>query len=135
MTSSECRYCGRTGIFRFLDLVFPCSAKCGNEFLNNEEECDDGDSEYDKGEYCNSACLLVQCGDTDDSGAVNIIDSQYILNASVGNQLCDNEICDITGNGQVNSTDALRALMWSVGLSIDFNCPAPPETPPAPPIE
>ena len=111
------------------------SVTCGNGYLEAKEGCDDGDSLYDKGEYCNSACLLVQCGDTDDSGAVNIIDSQYILNASVGNQLCDNEICDITGNGQVNSTDALRALMWSVGLSIDFNCPAPPETPPAPPIE
>lgn len=121
-----------------LPVVLNCpdlSVTCGNGYLEAKEGCDDGDSIWDRGEYCNSACLLVQCGDTDDSGNVNIIDSQYILNASVGNQPCDNSICDITGNGQINSTDALRALMWSVGLSIDFDCPAPPETPPAPPIE
>lgn len=111
------------------------SVTCGNGYLEPKETCDDGDSIYDRGDYCNSACLLVQCGDTDDSGTVNIIDSQYILNASVGNQACGLDICDITGNGQINSTDALRALMWSVGLSIDFNCPAPPVTPPAPPVE
>jgi cysteine-rich repeat protein len=111
------------------------SVTCGNGYLEAKESCDDGDSEYDKGQYCNSACLLVMCGDTDDSGAVNIIDAQYILNASVGNQPCQLSICDITGNSQINSTDALRALMWAVGLPINFNCPAPPETPIAPPID
>lgn len=121
-----------------LPVVLNCpdlSTTCGNGFLEAKESCDDGDSEYDKGEFCNSACLLVPCGDTDDSGAVTILDAQYILNASVDNVPCDDSICDITGNGTVNSTDALRALMHAVGLAIDFNCPAPPPTPPAPPIE
>ncbi|MFN2378546.1 MAG: hypothetical protein ABR538_18600 [Candidatus Binatia bacterium] len=111
------------------------SVTCGNGFLEAKETCDDGDSQYSTGEYCNSACLLVLCGDTDDSGAVTILDAQYILNASVGNVLCDREICDITGNGPINSTDALRALIHAVGLPVAFQCPAPPETPPAPPIE
>lgn len=121
-----------------LPVVLNCpdlSVTCGNGYLETKETCDDGDSVYDRGEYCNSACLLVQCGDTNDSGSVNIVDAQYILNASVGNVSCSLEICDITGNGVINSTDALRALMWSVGLPIDFNCPVPPETPPAPPID
>lgn len=111
------------------------STTCGNGFLEAKETCDDGDSTYNKGEFCNSACLLVLCGDTDDSGSVTILDSQYILNAAVGNVTCDLSVCDITGNGVVNSTDALRALTWAVGLPINFNCPAPPETPIAPPIE
>lgn len=111
------------------------SVTCGNGYLEPKEGCDDGDSVYDRGEYCNSACLLVQCGDTDDSGSVNIFDAQYILNASVDNVTCSEEVCDITGNGSINSTDALRTLMWSVGLPIDFNCPAAPPTPPAPPVD
>ena len=37
--------------------------------------------------------------------------------AGVGNLPCDKEICDISGNGQINSTDALRALMWAVVLA------------------
>jgi len=121
-----------------LPVVLNCpdvSTTCGNGFLEPKETCDDGDSIYDNGEFCNSACLLVMCGDTDDSGFVNILDSQYILNASVDNVECDLSICDITGNLLVNSTDALRALFFSVGLPINFNCPAPPETPPAPPVE
>ncbi len=121
-----------------LPVVLNCpdlSTTCGNGFLEDKETCDDGDSEYDKGEFCNSACLLVICGDTDDSGAVTILDAQYILNVSVGNLTCDKEICDLTGNGSFTSTDALRALMHAVGLPVVFNCPAPPPTPPAPPIE
>jgi len=111
------------------------SVTCGNGFLETKETCDDGDALYDNGDYCNSACLLVLCGDTDDSRTVTILDAQYILNASVGNLPCDKSICDITGNLTVNSTDALRALMHAVGLPVAFNCPAPPVTPPAPPVE
>ena len=121
-----------------LPVILNCpdlSTTCGNGFLEAKEGCDDGDSQYETGEFCNSACLLVDCGDTDDSGTVNILDAQYILNATVGNLPCDLFICDITGNNVINSTDALRALMWSVGLTINFNCPDPPPTPPAPPIE
>jgi hypothetical protein len=121
-----------------LDVELECpdvSTTCGNGFLEAKEGCDDGDSEYDKGEFCNSACLLVECADTDDSGTVTILDAQYILNAAVLNVTCDLSICDITGNGLINSTDALRTLMHSVGIAVFFDCPAPPPTPPAPPIE
>lgn len=121
-----------------LSVLLECpdlSVTCGNGFLEEKETCDDGDSEYAFGDFCNSACLLVGCGDTDDSGAVTIFDAQYILNASVANVACSNEICDVTGNALVNSSDALRALMHAVGLPVAFNCPVPPETPPAPPIE
>lgn len=111
------------------------STTCGNGYLEAKETCDDGNDTYDNGQYCNSACLLVGCGDTNDDGKVNILDAQFILNASVGNQTCDASICDVTGNGVTNSTDALRVLMYAVGLPVNFNCPAPPETPPAPPIE
>lgn len=121
-----------------LPVLLECpdlSVTCGNGFLEEKETCDDGDSEWMPGEFCNSACLLVKCGDTDDSGTVSVIDAQYILNVAVGNRTCDLFVCDITGNGAMNSTDALRALMFTVGLPVNFNCPAPPETPPAPPIE
>ncbi len=111
------------------------SVTCGNGYLEVKETCDDGDTSYNNGQYCNSACLLVSCGDTDDSGTVNVLDAQYVLNTSVGNRTCDVSICDVTGNGLINSTDALRVLMYSVGLPVALKCPAPPETPPAPPIE
>lgn len=109
------------------------SLTCGNGFLETLEECDDGDTESVPGDGCNASCFLVQCGDPNDSGLVNIIDAQYILNASVGNRACDLSVCDITGNGAINSTDALRALMFSVGLPVLFNCPDAPETPLGPP--
>jgi cysteine-rich repeat protein len=121
-----------------LNVTLACpdvSTTCGNGFLEAKESCDDGDSIYDNGDFCNSACLLVDCGDADDSGSVTIFDAQYILNASVLNVPCELSVCDITGNLLINSTDALRALMHSVGLSVFFDCPAPPPTPPAPPIE
>ncbi len=121
-----------------LPVVLNCpdvSVTCGNGFLETKETCDDGDALFSKGDFCNAACLLVGCGDTDDSGDVTIVDAQYILNASVGNLPCDKSVCDMTGNGVINSTDALRALLHAVGLPIDFDCPAPPPTPPAPPIE
>jgi len=121
-----------------LPVLLECpdvSVTCGNGFLETKETCDDGDTEFENGDFCNSACLLVDCGDTDDSGDVNILDAQYILNASVDNVPCTDFVCDITGNDAINSTDALRALMHSVGLPVVFDCPAPPATPPAPPIE
>jgi|GEM_PF-1137426 len=121
-----------------LPVLLECpdlSVTCGNGYLETKETCDDGDAMYDNGQYCNSACLLVACGDTDDSGSVNVLDAQFILNTSVGNHVCDLSICDVTGNAKINSTDALRTLMHSVGLPVVLNCPAPPETPPAPPIE
>lgn len=120
-----------------LPVLLQCpdlSTTCGNGYLETKETCDDGDTSYDNGEYCNAACLLVECGDTDDSGSVNILDSQFILNTSVGNHTCDKSICDVTGNGAINSTDALRTLMHSVGLPVVFDCPRPPHTPP-PPVE
>ena len=115
-----------------LDVELNCpiiSPTCGNGFLEELEECDDGDDDYQFGEFCNSACFLVECGDTDDGGFVNILDAQYVLNAAVDNVPCDNAVCDITGNRAINSTDALRALMHAVGLNIAFNCPDPPPTP------
>ncbi len=113
-----------------VELTCPLlSVTCGNGFLEDLESCDDGDNLYQYGDYCNATCRSVACGDTDDSGLVNILDAQYVLHAAVGNVACTDEICDVTGNAAVNSTDALRVLMRSVGLFAEFNCPAPPETP------
>ncbi len=111
------------------------SPTCGNGFLETLEECDDDDTDFSSGDFCNATCFLVDCGDPNDSGHVNIIDAQYILNVAVDNLACDLSVCDITGNGSINSTDALRTLMHSVGLPVIFNCPDPPVTPPGPPLE
>ncbi len=113
-----------------VELVCPVlSLTCGNGFLEELEDCDDGDEEFAFGDYCNSTCFAVDCGDPDDSRFINILDAQYVLHAAVGNATCHMAVCDVTGNGILNSTDALRVLMRSVGLVVAFNCPDPPETP------
>ncbi len=120
-----------------VELMCPeLSTTCGNGFLEPPlESCDDGDSTYFRGDFCNSTCRLVACGDTDDNGTINVLDAQYALNAAVENVACTDEICDVSGNRDINSTDALRILMRSVGLFVNFNCPNPPETPLNPALE
>lgn len=111
------------------------SVTCGNGFLETLEDCDDGDTEWSAGDFCNATCFLVGCSDPNDSGHVNILDAQYILHASVGNASCDKSICDTNGNGRIAATDALRTLMFAVGLPVPLECPDPPETPLGPPPE
>ena len=105
------------------------SLTCGNGFLEELEECDDGDTDFERGQYCNATCQLLQCGDPNDSGQRNLLDAVFIIGAAVGNNFCDFAVCDLTGNGIINSTDALRSLMNSVLLPVRFRCPDAPETP------
>lgn len=100
------------------------SLTCGNGAIEEPEQCDDGDNSFTFGDPCNAACRTVDCGDPNDNGVINILDAQYILNATVGNTSCTDPTCDTTGNRTVNSTDALRVLMHSVGLPVALNCPA-----------
>lgn len=111
------------------------STTCGNAFLEDLEDCDDGDTEFAFGDFCDATCFLVQCSDPNHSGTITALDAQYILHASVGNVSCDKAICDTTGNGRIAATDALRTLMFSVGLFAPLECPDPPETPLGPPPE
>ncbi len=113
-----------------LPVEFNCpflSGTCGNGAIEELEECDDGDDSYMFGDFCDSACLRVNCGDTDNNNRVTVIDALYILHASVGNQECSPSICDVNNNGKVNSLDALRVLMNIVhhNLQPELICPEP----------
>lgn len=53
-------------------------------------------------------------------------DCLFILKAAVGAETCDPEcVCDVTGNGAVQASDALDCLRNAVGQDVALNCPCP----------
>jgi hypothetical protein len=119
----------------FLDTGNPLTTNCGNGFINDFETCDDGDNEWLPGEVCNAICIAnVVCGSPLDNGEPTINDALYILRAAVGLETCADSLCDVDGNGIVNTSDVLLVLRLVVGLPGEFNCPDPiiPGDPPPP---
>ena len=53
-------------------------------------------------------------------------DAYYVLAASVGNVTCDLCECEVTSNGVINSSDALRVLLAAVGATAPLHCPSSP---------
>jgi len=99
-------------------------ARCGNSIVDEDEECDDGDTVWQAGQACRGDCSLVACGDPDDSGTLSATDALLILLAAVGGAQCDPCIADIDGSlGPPTASDALRVLRCAVGEAIELGCP------------
>jgi len=102
---------------------------CGDAILDTDlgEQCDDGDTSWDTGEFCDPTCLMLGCGDPDNSGTVVATDALIALNAAVQLASCDACVCNVdnsVGGSPVTATDALRILNAAVGANIDLICPA-----------
>ncbi len=95
---------------------------CGNGVLAASEECDDGDA-FSLGEFCGPACRAIPCGKpTASAGSLPFVsDALFTLITSIGAESCDLRVCDVTGDGKVNATDALAILQVSVGIDLGLN--------------
>jgi hypothetical protein len=96
---------------------------CGNGFLDDEEECDDGPGNGIPG-GCRLDCLIDRvCGDGDGNGIVNVTDAQWVLKSSIGVvSPCPLLACDTTTDFVVTVSDSQRVLFRSVGLLAQLVC-------------
>ena len=106
--------------------TLPGGAFCGNGAVEPPEQCDDGDSIWDTGEFCDATCTMVSCGDPDDSGSVAASDALFVLRTAVGLQGCDLCVCNVDSSSPAGVTagDALRTLQNAVGVEVELICPA-----------
>jgi len=59
------------------------------------------------------------CGDASGDGRLSVVDAWSILTASIGTaDRCGMSVCDVDGNHEINSTDALLALRAAVGVGL-----------------
>jgi cysteine-rich repeat protein len=99
---------------------------CGDGLVDGLEECDDGDTLWSPGESCGADCLLVACGDPDDSGTIRSSDALFILRTAVGTAQCDDCVCNVdesTGTTTITASDSLRVLRKAVGIDVQLSCP------------
>lgn len=106
-----------------LDCPDPISLTCGNAVLDRFEQCDDGDVLWTLGEECNASCLRLDCGDANDSGELTVTDANLILSAASALLECDDTVCDVNGDGTINTTDSLIVLHIATGFDQPVNCP------------
>lgn len=101
------------------------SVACGDGITSGEEDCDDGDTNWTQGEYCNAECRALACGDTNDSGTITASDALFALQSAVSAKVCDLAVCDVNNSGSVTASDALAILTKAVGGAVTLGCPAP----------
>ena len=102
----------------------PPPLSCGNGVVDVDvEECDDGNTTWVTGQFCNGQCRHVRCGDPDDSDRITAKDAQFILLASTQLVDCDLEVCDVDSNGKIAALDALKTLQKGIGQDITLVCP------------
>ena len=99
------------------------SGTCGDGSLDSGEDCDDGDSQFARGEACGPTCRWVECADPDASGAVNASDALGLLRVAVGLESCEPCVCNVDSSaGPIGASDALRTLSVAVGLPVELLC-------------
>jgi len=105
-----------------------CSAApvCGNDEVEEPEECDDGDTDFATGDFCSADCTIVPCGiPTNPNGTEpKTSDALFVLRTAVGQSSCDVRVCDVNGSNTVTTGDALAILRKAVGQNVEFNCTA-----------
>ncbi len=99
---------------------------CGNGILDEDEDCDDGDTHFRFGEYCRADCSRVPCGrpSGQPGDRPSASDALFILKVAVGSAACDMRVCDVDGDLAVSTSDALRTLRAAVGQPDTLECPA-----------
>lgn len=104
----------------------PGGAVCGDGGVDAPEQCDDGDTVFEFGDYCDQLCVFVPCGKpTKSSGALpKASDALFALKAAVRSASCDPSVCDVNNNGTITASDALLILKKAVGTAVTLSCPA-----------
>jgi hypothetical protein len=99
---------------------------CGNDVVEGNEECDDGDVAYSPGDRCRDDCLRVPCGQPRSPYRDGPLasDALFVLGVAVGSATCDAGVCDVRLPAGVAASDALLILKKAVGSSETFSCPA-----------
>jgi cysteine-rich repeat protein len=98
---------------------------CGNNIIDDTEDCDDGDAVWVAGESCDAECGRVACGDPDNNGTGTASDALFVLRTAVGSGSCDACVCNVdnsTGT-PVTAVDSLRVLRKAVGVNVELSCP------------
>ena len=97
---------------------------CGDDAVQEGEQCDDGDSSYEPGDVCSRSCLFVVCGRpvTDENGP-RASDALFVLHVAVDLGTCAGSVCDVNTDGSITVADALTILQVSVGRDIPLQCP------------
>lgn len=101
-------------------------AACGDGFVRTGvEACDDGNADFNPGEYCSANCALVPCGvPTNPRGTQpRVGDALFVLRTALGVAACSPRVCDVTGDGTVTTSDALAVLKLCVGIPVALACP------------
>ena len=134
---TECMYTTHHfDLIRLINRISPTTNTCGDGILDFGEQCDDGRQDEGVGDHCGLECRLfgAGCGDADGVAGVTIRDALFVLRRAVALEVCDIEVCDVTGDCQVTSVDALTLLRFVVGLPVTLRCPlsgsCPPEVEP-----
>jgi len=94
--------------------------------VEDPETCDDGDTLWSQGLYCDADCNELACADTDDNEAVTATDALFVLRVAVGLATCDACVCDTDGSGMTTAGDSLRTLRRAVGVNVALLCPVCP---------
>ncbi len=110
-----------------VDTLIPEESSCGNGFVEQDEDCDDGTATFAAGDACTDRCLFTRCG-----GPTGVIamrpsatDVLIVLRSAILLQTCAASVCDANGDGTIAASDALAVLAAVIGRPVAFNCPPP----------
>jgi cysteine-rich repeat protein len=108
----------------YIDLLSPSTTNCGDGDLNFGEQCDDGNTDFERGQLCRANCTLINmCADTDGNRVISVADALFIMRVIVGLDSCALELCDVDGSGNITATDVLLALALATGQDVEPMCP------------
>jgi hypothetical protein len=111
------------GISVALNCPPPPPLTCGDSVIDREEDCDDGDTSWIVGQFCNGSCAHLTCGDPNDSKSITAQDARFMLLVAIGIEACDLEVCDVDTNGTISSNDVQKVLIRATGRDVALLCP------------